>query len=45
MNRGKRISTLEREHRSMVVIAPPIEVIAGHGGLPSREVDGINLNW
>ena len=43
INRGKRISTLERDDCSIVVIAPPRETINRHGGLSVREDDAISL--
>jgi len=45
INRGKRITTLERDDCSMVVIAPSLDDIAAHGGISRREEDGIRLAW
>lgn len=43
INRGKRISTLERDDCSIVAIAPPLETISKHGGLSRREDDAISF--
>ena len=43
INRGKRITTLERDDCSIVVIAPPLDTIRHHGGLSTREDDGIHV--
>ena len=45
VNRGKRMTTLERDDCSMVVIAPPLAVIADQGGISRCEGDGIKLSW
>lgn len=43
INRGQRITTLERDDCSMVVMAPPLEAISDCGGLSVREDDGISI--
>lgn len=44
INRGQRISTLERDDCPMLVIAPPHSLIDAVGGVSEREEDFISLD-